>query len=185
MPMLPCLLAYAWPQRALINAVADALLWIMFNCGVKEAIHYLDDFLFITPPDMELAVSTLQLALHCCQQLGVQVAAEKVCLPTTKITFLGIKLDSQAQELHADKLAHLRAEVDRWRSCSKRDLQSLLGLLNHAASVVDLGRTFMRLIPCLHCKSNRTMPGQNQTELCWPCNTNHAGPVWPGMVWLG
>ena len=47
------------------------------------------------------------MALQCCEQLGVQVAPEKVCSPTTKLTFLGIELDSQAQELclPADKLA--------------------------------------------------------------------------------
>lgn len=134
----------------LFNAVADALLWVMFERGVKDGIHYLDDFLFITPPnDASLAHETLQLALTCCAQLGVQVAPEKICVPTTKLTFLGIELDSLALELRLppDKLANLRAEVSRWRhrkGGTKRELQSLLGLLNHAASVVGPGRTFMR-----------------------------------------
>ena len=133
----------------LFSAVADALLWVMFEHGVSDGIHYLDDFLFITAPgNSGLAHKTLQSALSCCVQLGVQVAPEKVCNPTTKLT-LGIELDSQAMELRlpSDKLTNLRAEVRRWRrkkSGTKRELQSLLGLLNHAASVVGPGRTFMR-----------------------------------------
>ena len=31
----------------IFSAVADTLLWVMFNNGVTEAIHYLDDFFFV------------------------------------------------------------------------------------------------------------------------------------------
>lgn len=58
-------------------------------------------------------------------------------------------MDTVTQELRLpdEKLSSLKAEVRRWqrrRSCTKRELQALLGLLNHAASVVGPGRTFMR-----------------------------------------
>ena len=74
--------------------------------------------------------------------------AGKVCSPTTSLTFLGIELDLLAQELRLppDKLTQLKREVHQWqhrRSCTKRELQSFLGLLNHAASVIGPGRTFM------------------------------------------
>lgn len=46
-----------------------------------------------------------------------------------------------------DKLIRLRATLDQWkkkRSASKHELQVLLGLLGHAATVIRPGRTFIR-----------------------------------------
>ena len=159
------------------NAVADALLWIMQERGVGEAIHYLDDFLFITPPpNPGVADRTLQLALQCCDHLGVLVAPEKVCSPTTSLT-LGIELDSLAQELRLppDKLTQLKREVHQWqhrRSCTKRELQSFLGLLNHAASVIGPGRTFMRSLVDLlkgvkYQHHHIHLRGQARDDLLW------------------
>ena len=68
--------------------------------------------------------------------------------PSTTITFLGIEIDSIKQELRLPepKLVQLLQTLRLWvgrRSATKRQLQSLVGLLNHAASVVRPGRTFM------------------------------------------
>ena len=77
------------------------------------------------------------------------MAPEKVVGPTTSIVFLGILFDSVCQEikLPEDKLARLRTELrtwgDRWLA-SIMQLQSLIGLLNHAAKVVRPGRPFLR-----------------------------------------
>lgn len=46
-----------------------------------------------------------------------------------------------------DKLARLRLTIQKWKtrkSCTKRDLLSLIGQLNHACKVVRYGRTFLR-----------------------------------------
>ena len=37
----------------LFNAVADALLWMMGQHSVKEAMHYLDDFLVFGSPGLQ------------------------------------------------------------------------------------------------------------------------------------
>ena len=62
---------------------------------------------------------------------------------------LGIELDSELLELRLppEKLEKLKGLVTRWRkrrSCSKRELQSLAGHLNHACKVVRPGRRFLR-----------------------------------------
>ena len=77
------------------------------------------------------------------------MAPHKIEGPSTKLTFLGIEIDSEEAMLRLpeDKLSSLKLEIVRWRGlrhCSKRNLQSLLGSLNHAASVIGPGRTFMR-----------------------------------------
>ena len=63
------------------------------------------------------------------------------------ITFLGIEIDTMAMQLRlpANKLAELRNLVKQWmqwKSCLKKDLQSMAGKLQHACKVVRLGRTF-------------------------------------------
>ncbi len=74
--------------------------------------------------------------------------------PTTTITFLGIELDTVAQtmRLPSEKLGRLQWMIEGWlgrQSCIKRDLQSLIGLLQHASSVVRPSRTFLRRIIAL------------------------------------
>ena len=63
--------------------------------------------------------------------------------------FLGILLDTTNLELRLpdDKLQRLRQLIQVWkgkRSCTKRDLLSLIGQLQHACKVVRPGRTFLR-----------------------------------------
>ena len=65
------------------------------------------------------------------------------------LTFLGIEIDTLAMELRLpkDKLDRINREIASWkekRSCTKRELQSLTGQLQHAATVVRPGRTFIR-----------------------------------------
>ena len=71
--------------------------------------------------------------------------------PTTTLTFLGILIDSERQTLSLppDKLAQLKDRIHMWqnrKSATKHQLQELLGHLNHAASVIRPGRTFLRSI---------------------------------------
>ncbi len=60
--------------------------------------------------------------------------------PTTCLVFLGIVIDTQAGELRlpADKMQRLQSLLHSWgdkKSCRRKELESLIGLLNHACSV--------------------------------------------------
>ena len=66
-----------------------------------------------------------------------------------RITFLGIEIDSMTAQLRlpAEKLAQLIADLYSWRnrrSCTKRQLLSLIGSLSHASRVIRPGRMFLR-----------------------------------------
>ncbi len=133
----------------LFTAVADGLMWIMAKNGVVAVLHYLDDFLFFGRPSSPVCSESLGIALEWCERLGVPVSAHKTEGPATAITFLGIVLDTAAQELRlpVDKLRRLSATVQKWqskKSCRKRKLLSLIGQLQHACRVVRPGRTFLR-----------------------------------------
>ena len=132
----------------LFTAVADALAWALYQRGIKYLLHYLDDFLFLGSPHTEEAATALQLALHTFNHVGVPVAAEKTEGPSTSITFLGIVIDTVSYQLQLpeEKVSRLLSMLQHWRSrksCSRAELESLLGHLAHAAIVVRPGRTFL------------------------------------------
>ena len=73
---------------------------------------------------------------------------EKVEGPSTSLTFLGIVLDTVRMEarLPTDKLHCIRHQVKTWlskRRATKRQILSLVGLLQHATKSVCPGRTFL------------------------------------------
>ena len=117
--------------------------------GIEFLWHYLDDFITIGRPGSEECIAHLHLLIDLCIQLGIPLATEKVEGPCTCLPFLGIEIDSVAQELRlpAEKLARLGSLLVEWErklKCTLKELQSLAGHLQHAASVVRPGRSFMR-----------------------------------------
>ena len=125
----------------IFNAVADTVEWIAKQQGVGTILHHLDDFLIVGDPG----------PVECAAQLTIllAVAMEKLEGPATVLTFLSIEMDTSemALRLPEQKLQELKQLVARWigkRSCLKRDIQSLVGKLQHACKVVVPGRTFLR-----------------------------------------
>ena len=121
----------------------------MIKHGVAHAIHYLDDFLFLGPPDSLVCQQSVTKALAICQNLGVPVAMHKCEGPATTLTFLGIELDTIEMEMRLPlkKLSRLQEIITSWRqkkSCLRKDLESLVGHLCHACKVVRPGRRFLR-----------------------------------------
>ena len=74
-------------------------------------------------------------------------------------------MDTVAGELRLPrvKLQRLRLLLHQWgsqRACARRELESLVGLLNHACKVVRSCRSFLRrMIDLLHSRTNATHRG--------------------------
>ena len=133
----------------LFTAIADALLWILGRHAISDALHYLDDYLIMGPPDSKLCGHALQTSLEVCHTLGLRIAEHKLDGPATAIPFLGILIDTAdgTLKLPPEKLSRLRSLLASWRGrkcCKKRELLSLIGQLQHASRVVRSGRTFLR-----------------------------------------
>ncbi len=70
--------------------------------------------------------------------------------------FLGIEIDTIVGDLHVptEKLQDIRTLLHDWgnsRYCKRKELEFLIGLLNHACKVVRSGRSFLqRMIDLLH-----------------------------------
>ena len=152
-PMLPFRLQSA-PK--IFNAVADALDWLLHQRGIPHVLHYLDDFIIISLPHSPQGRESLSRLRQLCGELGVPIAEHKMDGPTTCLMFLGIEIDTVAGQLRlpGEKLQRLQALLRQWgdrKVCSRKNLESLVGMLNHACKVVRAGRSFLRrMIDLLH-----------------------------------
>ena len=150
----------------IFNAVADALEWCLSAEGVEAVYHYLDDFAVLGPPGSEQCHQSLALLKAICCELGIPLAPEKQAGPSTTIEFLGITIDTSQQELRLpiDKLDRLQSLTVKWTdrirkqlqdkqrpSCTRHELESLLGTMHHASTVIPAGKAFVRqMISLVH-----------------------------------
>ena len=135
----------------IFGALSDALEWVVAKEGVDHIYHYLDDFAVIGPPDSPICQRSLDILAKTCDTLGVPLAPEKQDGPNTTLIFLGIEIDTIKQELRLpeEKLHRLLNLISEWenkKSCTRRELESLIGTLQHAGTVILPGRSFMRRI---------------------------------------
>ena len=117
----------------IFTAVADALQWILSIKGVKNLLHYLYDFIFVSK-SKEDAMANKQILLHNFSKLEVPLEPSKLEGPVTCLSFLGIKVDSETLQLRlpSEKLHRLKeqlAEAVSKKFLPKHKLQSLTGLL--------------------------------------------------------
>ena len=90
-----------------------------------------------SPPKSDVCRRNLELMLAACKRLGVPVAPAKCMGPATSLVFLGFELDTNALvvRLPAEKLRRTQSLVIEWmgkKACKKRELESLLGHLQHS-----------------------------------------------------
>lgn len=123
--------------------------WVARNkLNIPYIIHILDDFL-IAGESPDKCRTNLQQFLAFCEDVGVPMAPEKTEGPSQILTFAGIELDCVKNEARLPQekveksLSAIRSMFSR-KKVTLKELQSLLGLLNFACSVVVPGRVFLR-----------------------------------------
>ena len=112
-------------------------------------MHYLDDYFTVGPANSPVCANNVKTIIQVASNLGIPLAPNKLEGPTTRLTFLGILIDSSSMEtsLPDDKLQELLTELQSWSSrnkCLKRELLSLIGKLNFACRIIPAGRIFLR-----------------------------------------
>ena len=111
-------------------------------------MHILHDYLLV-PPTEQLCQQQLDWFLSLCSYVGIPIAPEKTCGPSTTMSFAGIELDSILLEarLPRDKIGKWVSMISDFihrKKVTLKDVQSLNGLLNFACSVIRTGRAFLR-----------------------------------------
>ena len=131
------------------EALSTAIQWIaQTKLGISYMLHLLDDFLIISRFH-EQCSRKLTLFLELCSYVGVPMSPDKTIGPSTVLSFAGIELDTVRSEarLPGEKILRcvsLLSDYLKRKKVTLRELQSLIGLLNFACSVVLPGRTFLR-----------------------------------------
>ena len=161
----------------IFNAIADALEWISRRQGVNHGWHYLDDFLVAGRPGTEECLNSLNTMLCLCELLGLPLAADKLAGPACILAILGIEFDTEQLllRLPQEKLARVKLLLLEWekkKKCTKRELKSLVGHLQHAATIIKPGRTFLRrmydLLPQAKLPHHYIRLGENfKSDLAW------------------
>ena len=128
---------------------STAIEWVAKkHLSMPHLIHILDDYLMAAPTFHQCRIN-LDRFLSLCAYLGVPMAPEKTVGPENVLAFAGIELDTLRMEarLPLDKTEKCKTLVStflRRKKVTLREIQSLVGLLNFACSVVVPGRAFLR-----------------------------------------
>lgn len=90
------------------NAIVDAL-ECLYQRGIRNMFHHLDDFIIVMPPRLSECDSALATLNDVCVSLRALIAEHKRDGPTTCVTFLRIEIDTVTSEpeLPAQKLLWL------------------------------------------------------------------------------
>ena len=119
----------------------------MQQWGVDRCDRYLDDFL-LTDDTEQSAQRSLHIAQHALSMFGLVVNPDKTVGPARQLAFLGILLDSVQQTMsltpeRMDEIRSLLARAASARHISLPQLQSLIGKLSFAATVLPGARPFL------------------------------------------
>lgn len=153
---------YRWEEYA-----AALHYFFEHHLGVELVVHYVDDFLLVTPPG---AGATARAAGHrtaveqLCRRLGVPLAEEKTTGPVTEVVFLGIVIDTLRMEyrLSEERVRRLReqlAVLGSGQPLTCDELMSLVGKLEFAALVIPAGVTFLHRIRAQMLRSKHARHG--------------------------
>jgi hypothetical protein len=126
-----------------------AFRWIMKQAGVEWIIGYLDDFLIGGGPLSEECLEAMRKIEKICKEIGVELHPKKRTGPSQLIIFLGIGIDTALMRtfLPEDKrikLELLCINMRRRGDASLRELQEIVGVMVHAARVMQPGRLMTR-----------------------------------------
>src|SRR2546421_9441506 len=130
---------------------ADLITWIANDYGIEAIIHYVDDFLILVTALQIVTAQTLRLFKTILNTLGVPYKDEKMEGPTNKITYLGIRLDSESMTAYAPEVKrHQIIQLLRpWTNrpyITLAKLQSIIGSLMWVTQVMPQGRIFIQAL---------------------------------------
>ena len=134
----------------IFSSVADLVEWVLKKqYDVSFLLHYLDDFHTLGPPNSQTCQRNLDTCIQQFQDWGIPLHPGKLEGPSTLLTVLGIELYSLLLQacLPQEKFDRIHTLLVSWsltRHCTRKELESLIGNLQHACKVVPSGRTFLR-----------------------------------------
>ena len=140
-----------------------------------QLVVFLDDFLIVAK-DFNECIHGYKMLITLLRELGFSISWKKVCDPTTKLTFLGVCIDTVAGTLSLGqtKVDDLCDQIKLFcarRRASRRQLESLAGKLVWASHVIPWSRLHLRtlfdLISTLKRASHKCKLDSVRNDLQW------------------
>ena len=130
---------------ALFQRLSDAVRFIMAQKGFSVT-NYIDNI--IGHSVVSKSQDSYQNLRTLLTELGFDISEKKVVKPATKVTCLGVDIDTEefTVSIPPDKVTEILLECKAWahrQHCTKRQLQSLLGKLLYITKCVRLSRPFL------------------------------------------
>ena len=147
------------------------------NYNIENILHYLDDLFTAGPKQSHICEQSQQKMLTLCESLGTTVKPSKVIGPTTRISFLGIFIDSMTwtasvSEERKEEIQQELQHMTKCHTCTKCHMLSLIGKLSFACKVFPAGRIFLRRlidksmdVALLH--QHITLNSETRADLRW------------------
>ena len=153
--------------------LSEAVRYIMRQKGFR-VIDYIDDYVGVGVP--HVAHVSFESLFDLMEKLGLTISDKKLVPPSTKVVCPGVLINTEDDtvSIPPDKLHHINDTVNEWRNkktCTKRQLQSLLGLLLYVHKCVQLARAFLnRMLTLLrsgHAKQKIDLSPDFKRDLRW------------------
>ena len=142
-----------------VTLALDVVSSALFEAGIAHT-RYLDDF-WIVASTAKRAWLSAHRAANILIEFGLAISPSKVEGPAQSLEYLGIVFDSTQRTLRisSQRLSDLRSELRATRTLQRltvTQIQSLVGKLNFAASVLPGARPFLRRLIDLGCGKARS-----------------------------
>ena len=134
----------------LVDALSNFVVKVSNARGALQVINYLDDFLIVAGTEYDCSFQR-DIVTSTLSHLGFEVSWKKVTSPNQITTFLGITIDSVKLQLSLPmekvrKLQDLLLSLITRGHATKKEHESVGGLVSHCSYIVKGGRTFSRRI---------------------------------------
>lgn len=127
--------------------------FLRMGCQIKTQLdtvhHYLDDFIFIGKSNSDYCSTVMYTFQDICSEIGVPLIQDKTIDPTTKLTFLGLEIDTvnMLVQIPVSKVQELKLLLQHWVTQKKillSQLETLVGKLNFVSKAIPGSRAFNR-----------------------------------------
>lgn len=141
-----CLPMWCSISCALFENFSTFLHWVVEKkSGLSTLDHYLDDVLFAGAALTNDCQKLMDTFCFVSQELGVPIAENKTEGPTTKLTFLGLEIDTVLMKVRIpeEKLNKLRLGIHYimdHKNIKLKELESIIGLLAFCARAIPSAR---------------------------------------------
>ena len=133
----------------IFECFSTSIQWIAQNhLSISHMLHILDDFFIAEKTEQECS-RHLNNFTNLCSTIEIPLAPEKTEGPLQILSFAGIELDTKLMEarLPLEKINKYLCRVQEIKNKKKvtlRELQSIIGSLNHCCYIIPAGRAFLR-----------------------------------------